>query len=337
MKTIKIESLAKKVYTKSEIRYINEQGWPFAIPSTAPDGSTLKYRGWDRSRTATVIEVTVTSKEMEAKLVKNFERRAKELKKRFASINVDAWSKDMDKIEQARKKAQRERDAIEAQLKADGIWNIERAIHLIRTGENTGKLTALWSKWNGIACREYEDRKNGYAKSCDFVMIRRDFTLNLRRGWHLFLIGGLVTFIKGTSIIRDGMPCEWVEQGKAIADIRTVKGYLVRGEHIEAKSLKEAKAINAEHRAMKLARLLSARKRSERRAEQKANGSLMITFQDSLNAGNCRPGTMEFKHRYEEAIGHKANQISIADLRKYGKLFGVEYYAEQAIQYALKH
>ena len=29
--------------------------------------------------------------------------------------------------------------------------------------------------------------------------------------------------------------------------------------------------------------------------------------------------------------------ITIADLRKYGKQFGVEYYAEKAIQYALNH
>ena len=34
------------------------------------------------------------------------------------------------------------------------------------------------------------------------------------------------------------------------ADIKTVKGFLVRGEHIEAKTLKEAKVLNAEHRAM---------------------------------------------------------------------------------------
>lgn len=49
------------------------------------------------------------------------------------------------------------------------------------------------------------------------------------------------------------------------------------------------------------------------------------------------PGTQEFKHKYEEAIGHKATSISIADLRKYAKQFGVEYYAEQAIEYALNH
>lgn len=114
-------------------------------------------------------------------------------------------------------------------------------------------------------------------------------------------------------------------------------GYLVRGEHIEAESLREAIRINEEHRAMKLARILSKRKRAERREEEKQNGSLKITFADSLNAGNCRPGTQEFKNKYEEAIGHKATSISIADLRKYAKQFGVEYYAEQAIEYALNH
>ena len=54
-------------------------------------------------------------------------------------------------------------------------------------------------------------------------------------------------------------------------------------------------------------------------------------------SNNSLPGTQEFKNKYEEAIGHKATSISIADLRKYAKQFGVEYYAEQAIEYALNH
>jgi hypothetical protein len=333
-KVINTEKFATKFFTKSEIRYINTAtAWYIVIPSMVPEGCTYKTINY----TAKVVEITITTKEQMNALNKAMDKRVKSLRDKMKHIDVDAWCKECDERAAAAKKAKREEEAIGAQLKADGMWGVFSTLCALRLGENTGNLTACWSKWNGIACNEYYDRDNGYSKSCKFVMVRRDFTLNIRRGWHLFFIGGLLTFIKGDTIIRDGMPCEWVEQGKAIADLRTVKGYLVRGEHIEAKSLKEAKAINAEHRAMKLARLLSARKRAERRAEQKANGSLMVTFQDSLNAGNCRPGTMEFKHRYEEAIGHKADKISIADLRKYGKLFGVEYYAENAIQYALNH
>lgn len=332
-KTIITESLSKKVFTKSEIRYIVAQGWPFAIPSTVPDGCAYKYRGW--GHTATVLEVTVTTKEQEAAYLKNFNNRAKSLRKRF-TVDADAWCKEVDARAAEVKRAKKIEDEIDAMLTADGMWGLRSTIYELRTGDNVGTLTARYADVNSVTCTEVMDW-NGYSRRCKWAKVTRSFTLNIRRGWHLFHIGGLLTFIKGGSVIREGMACEWIEQGKAISDIRTVKGYLVRGEHIEAKSLKEAKAINAEHRAMKLARLLSARKRAERRAEQKANGSLMITFQDSINSGNCRPGTMEFKHRYEAAIGHEAKSISIADLRKYGKLFGVEYYAEQAIQYALNH
>jgi TonB-dependent SusC/RagA subfamily outer membrane receptor len=59
-KVINTEKFVKGIYTKSEIRYIVAQGWPFAIPSTVPDGCAYKYRGW--GNTATVLEVTVTTK-----------------------------------------------------------------------------------------------------------------------------------------------------------------------------------------------------------------------------------------------------------------------------------
>lgn len=128
-----------------------------------------------------------------------------------------------------------------------------------------------------------------------------------------------------------------MEQGKRIADITLHKGFVVRGEHIEAKTLKEALRLNSEHRAMKLARLLASRKKAERRKEQKKSGTVKITFADSLKAGNCRPGTQEFKNKYEAEIGHTVKSISIEDLRKYAVKFGVSYYAEQVIRYVLNH
>lgn len=205
----------------------------------------------------------------------------------------------------------------------------------LRTGEHIWSFCGHIADENSIVCDEERDF-DGYSRRCKFAMIRRSFTLNIKKGFRVCVVGGLITFYKG-EFNRQGMKVEWIEQGRSIADITKHTGYLVRGEHIEAKSLREAVRINEEHRAMKLARILSKRKRAERREEEKQNGSLKITFADSLNAGNCRPGTQEFKHKYEEAIGHKATSISIADLRKYAKQFGVEYYAEQAIEYALNH
>lgn len=330
-KVINTEKFVKGVYTKSEIRYIKYRGWAFVLESMVPVG--CKYKS---GQNANIDEITITGKDQLAALKKAVEKRAKVLLKKIESGIADTWCEAEDARIAAKKKADKMEREINAQLKADGLYSVYYAIGYLRTGEHLDKRTAHWSGNNGIVCQETTDW-DGYSKRFGFPMIRRSFTLTIRKGWHMFHIGGLLTFVKGDKIQRDGMACEWIEQGKRINDIRTVKGFLVRGEHIEAKNLKEAKAINAEHRAMQLARLLTARKKAGRRAEQKANGTLRITFNDSLNAGNCRPGTQEFKHQYEAAIGHEAKDISIADLRKYGKQFGVEYYAEKAIQYAMNH
>lgn len=250
--------------------------------------------------------------------------------------------KEQEKEQKAREKAEaKARKMYEAEQKRvssciDGYDSVFGFIvSNLRTGEHTGRICGHIADENNIVCDEERDF-DGYSRSCQFAMIRRFFTLNIKKGFRVRNVGCLITFYKG-EFNRHGMKVEWIEQGRAIADITKHSGYLVRGEHIEAKSLREAVRINEEHRAMKLARILSKRKRAERREEEKQNGSLKITFSDSLNAGNCRPGTQEFKNKYEEAIGHKATFISIADLRKYAKQFGVEYYAEQAIEYALNH
>lgn len=352
-KTVNIESVIKSIYTKDEIRYAKAQGWTLVSNRKFTKGDTLdvdlKYRNGEvYAHAGHVIsgwytyETTDWPLTKKAECIKAVEKRAKAVRKQMAenfakSYNVNSleeWCKAEDERIAAEKKAKREEESIEAMLKADGLCGITSAILKLRTGEHTGKFTACYADKNGIVVDEDFER---YSGRCKYWKITRSFTLKIRKGWHLYCIGGLLTFIKGNKINRQGMACEWIEQGKQITDVKTVSGFLVRGEHIEAKTLKQAQAINEEHRAMQLARVLNERKRVERRAEQKANGTLRITFQDSLKAGNCRPGTSEFKHKYEEAIGHEAKDISIADLRKYGKLFGVEYYAERAIQYALRH
>ena len=163
-------------------------------------------------------------------------------------------------------------------------------------------------------------------------MVRRSFTLYLKKGYSIYEVGGLITFVRG-EIKRQGVACEWVEQGKAITDIKTVKGFLVRGEHIVAKSLKEAQRISAEKRSKQALSLLNARSKDQL-VYQKL-GNHMFTFEESLASGNCRPGTQNFKNLYEAAIGHEATEISLADLRKYGKQFGLEAYTERVIRYVM--
>lgn len=201
----------------------------------------------------------------------------------------------------------------------------------IKIGENIGEVTAQYADENGVKCREDYDR---YTRSCKWTMTRRSFMLNIRKGYRVRNVAGVLTFYRG-KFNRMGMACEWVEQGRAIADLRTVKGYLVRGEHIEAKSLAEAKKINAEKRARQALDIINQRARTAEKRDALAN--YMFTFEDSLAAGNCRPGTHSFKSRVEAAVGHEVETISLSDLEKYGKQFGLKCYTDRVINYVIAH
>ena len=207
----------------------------------------------------------------------------------------------------------------------------KQVINHLNTGSNLDELSAYIGRGNGINCYESRDF-DGYSKSCRFPMIRRSFSLYLKKGYNIYIVGGLITFVRG-EIKRQGVACEWVEQGRAIDDIETVKGFLVRGEHIVAKSLKEAQRISAEKRSKQALRLLNIRSKNKL-SYQKLIGH-MFTFEESLSSGNCRPGTQNFKNLYEAAIGHEATEISLANLRKYGKKFGLEEYTERVIRYVM--
>lgn len=201
----------------------------------------------------------------------------------------------------------------------------------LNVGAHTGTISAHVAKENGVECYEFKDY-DGYSKHCGYTMVRRSFTLNLKKGYNIHIVGGLITFVRG-EIKRQGVACEWIEQGKAIADIKTVRGFLVRGEHIVAKSLKEAQRISAEKRSKQALSLMNARNENKL-SYQKLIGH-MFTFEESLASGNCCPGTQNFKNRYEAAIGHEATEISLADLRKYAKKFGLEEYTERVIRYVM--
>ena len=241
--------------------------------------------------------------------------------------------------EKAAKKAEKARakelayinDHIFIQNKQNNSEAYKQVINRLNTGSHLDELSAYIGRENGINCYESRDF-DGYSKSCRFPMIRRSFSLYLKKGYNIHIIGGLITFVRG-EIKRQGMACEWIEQGRAIDDIETVKGFLVRGEHIVAKSLKEAQRINAEKRSKQALSLLNARSKDQL-VYQKL-GNHMFTFEESLASGNCRPGTQNFKNRYEAAIGHEATEISLADLRKYGKKFGLEEYTDRVIRYVM--
>ena len=244
-------------------------------------------------------------------------------------------------------------------LKQTGICVSSLLARCIRLGENL--LDCIdwkysYGKKNQVICKETNDWK-GYSKSFGFPMVVRSFEVCVKKGYTIHLIGGIVTYIKGDRIDRFGMPCEWVRQGRAIADLRTVKGYLVRGQHIEASSLAEAQKISEINRRKAIPAMLEARLKLKKRIEEKKEFERLweevaqkraeeermmasmvtreITFEDSLNSGNCFPGTDSFKKRLEEEIGHPVDSINAQDLLLYATKYGLKSYALRTIKYVI--
>lgn len=324
------KKLMKSFLTKEEIRYAEHMGWKVypthMDPSSKWGLQTTVYDTGEECIKACKARQTA----IRGQLSGGFRKGVCIDGKYHDAYNLAEWIRLDDERIRFEKRMKRENDAIDQMCHDSGLVSVFQAIMTYNTGEHIGDLTARYGD-NGIIC--IEDREK-YSNRCRFMKTVRSFVLTVRRGWKICRVGGLLTFYRG-KFDRTGMACEWIEQGLAIDSFRTVKGFLVRGEHIEAKSLKAAIAINKEHRAQQLARTLRERRRLEKRISQIADGSLQITLNDSLASGNCLPGTQQFKRQYEAAIGHEAKSISIADLMKYGKKFGVEYYAERVIKYVL--
>lgn len=334
MEKIKIANIAKRIYNPLEMRFINTNGWSACTDRMIPKGAKIVYNAFSNGRWH-IAEVEATTSQL-AQLRISMQKKAKELRRKMPEDLV-TYFKEIDDKAKAKAKAERLHHAeitrIEKRIdRTLGFPTIKGVLYYIRQGENVGKIDAYESNHNGIECIEECER---YSSSCKFWKTTRLFTLYIRKGWFIHIIGGVITFTKYAKIDRNGVACEWVEQGKSIADIRTISGFLVRGEHIEAKSLKEAKRINEQHRAKILTRTLRQRKAKEQREAKTAN--IIITFADSLNAGNCRTGTQAFKNYVDKIKGEDVQSLSGAELRKLAKdcPFNCEYYVERAIDYAL--
>lgn len=92
----------------------------------------------------------------------------------------------------------------------------------------------------------------------------------------------------------------WLEQGRGF-DLKQVAGWLIRGVHVQAATLEQArkKALTARKKAT--AAHLAAR------LKKKAIATIWVGLDDSFNAGNCRPSTLAFyeslKTRYGAEVG----------------------------------
>lgn len=247
----------------------------------------------------------------------------------------EAKQKSLDRKKEERRKTQ-EQALVE--LLSDRCGNpLMREIGAgIRLGSNLTLSEVSIGKENKFVIHEQTEWVK-YTNSKSFPHTYRELSISIKKGWLIKTIGGVVTFLPPKQD-RNGVSCDYVCQGRSIADVALVHGFLVKGEHIsvaEAKTLAIAKKINADHRADALAALIAKRKRL---AKEKAKlTDVMVTFDMSLKSGNCKPGTQSFVNKIEEELGHEVTELSADKVLMYGRKFEVEYYARRAINYAIAH
>lgn len=311
--------MATKLLTKRELEYLND------VHQNIRPYFTYTIRKLDYK-----LEKCKTEKEkneINAKIKEEKAKRAKYIRsKYFKDVDLKAFFAEKRKRENAeRKQLEKEKEVLRGIRKAYlsdyiGVTKVTYDNTKINITKNTCSLKCNEFKY---FARSYR----GYARR--YPEVERKIILDVPKGYHIEIVGGIVTIIKG-EINRIGMPCYWVESfGKCQVDKHIVKGFLVRGEHIKAKSLKEAQRINAEHRTQILSDLLKARAKTKFLSENE--DKIFVTFEDSLKSGNCEAGTQAFCNRLFAELGHEVSAISIKDLRKYGKKFNVEYYTQRII------
>ena len=310
--------MATKLLTKKELEYLND------VHQNINPYFTYTIRKLDYK-----LEKCKTDKEkneINAKIKDEKAKRAKYIRnKYFKDVDLKAFFAEKKKRENAeRKQIEKEKEVLRGIRKAYlsdyiGVTKVSIDDTKINITKNTCSLK----------CSEFKYFASGYRYARRYPEVERQITLDVPKGYHIEIVGGIVTIIKG-EINRIGMPCYWVESyGKCQIDKHIVKGFLVRGEHIKAKSLKEAQRINAEHRTQILSDLLKARAKTKFLSENE--DKIFVTFEDSLKSGNCEAGTQAFCNRLFAELGHEVSAISVKDLRKYGKKFNVEYYTQRII------
>lgn len=307
--------MTTKLLTKKEIEYLKETH-PIIEPYYTDAIRKLEYKLEKKCNTEK------ERNEVIAKIEDEKIKRTKYIRNKYLKdVDLKAFFAEKKKQEiAARKQLESEKKILRNIRKAYlsdyiGVSKVDTDDIKINVTKNTCSLK----------CGEWKHFVSGHW----YPEIERWITLDVPKGYHIEVIGGIVTLIKG-EINRIGMPCYWAESyGKCIVDKHIVKGYLVRGEHIKAKSLKAAQRINAEHREQILSDLLKARAKAKKFSENE--DKIFVTFEDSIKSGNCEAGTKAFCNRLFEELGHEVDAISVTDLRKYGKKFNLELYTQRII------
>ena len=125
-----------------------------------------------------------------------------------------------------------------------------------------------------------------YAKSCGFPCINYDTLIFLPKNGYFGLVGGLWTWV--SKLDRKGSKAAWIEQRKGVQCI-AVRGFLVNGYHVS----------DAESKTVEQARAYVLAVRLKQRAKELRLTKKTFTLQDSLNAGNCKAGSLAFANAHE--------------------------------------
>lgn len=184
-----------------------------------------------------------------------------------------------------------------------------------------------------------------YAKSCKYPKIWRYLDITIPSKWDLEIIGGMATFTN-----KANNRVFWLQKyGRAKTDWALVEGWLIDGKHIEKRKgytaanclKKEAErlaALEASKKAAKVAAVneipeliinydnITSMYGEEMTKVIKAHADEPVTFADSLRAGNCHPGTMNFKKRAEALCGANINTLPLCQVAELGCRFGVGLY-----------
>lgn len=251
------------------------------------------------------------------------------------------------KEHQAHKKAHKK--AIAARLRERE--EKKRACYILnstmQTGRHTDETRIEIGERVKLAVSCYYD-KSIYSRSCKYAAAVYYRTATIPKGWRLVKVGGLATCVMSQYVDSHGdkyagelkasarhkcIRAYWHERtGRGYTDVVTVEGWLYRGYHVCCTSKAEAIRIVTEKRRGAAQDLLAKRKSAENERIKWAKiANVRVRIEDSLEVGNCLPGTMNFVEKYRAAVGYDAEDISIKDLKRYAEQFGVSYYADRII------
>lgn len=121
-----------------------------------------------------------------------------------------------------------------------------------------------------------------------------------RKAIHYFpeiWVGGLLV-LDAEKIGTREFKLTWVEQGRGF-ELKTVNGFLIRGHHVETKSVDSARRIAAKRRSEAAKKLLMNRFKFD----DKVLSKIWVGRSDSLTGGNCPAGTDAFISKTGQNIG----------------------------------